>query len=129
MIITFAWTTAAVQAGRKCRTRRYWLPEYAARFKLGRPHKAYDRSPRNHGHCFATIELTREPYLQSTADMTEEDYEAEGLAWMEEQGLTIRGKTPRHFFEDWKARGEMVYVVCFLPWVEREALEEGRNDA
>jgi len=113
MIISFAWTTAALLAGRKSRTRRYWKPEYAARFKPGSLHDAYDRSPRYHGKKVGTVQITRRPYQQHTSKMTEEDYEAEGFKWMEENNKRIRFTTPRAFFEGWKLNGQVVYVVDF----------------
>ena len=46
--------------------------------------------------------------------MTEFDYKAEGLFWMEKQGIKIRGLAPREFFEAWKQDNEMVWVVTFI---------------
>ena len=45
--------------------------------------------------------------------MPAEDYENEGLAWMERQGMKIQGVSPREFWEHWKAADEVVYVVRF----------------
>ena len=113
LIISFAWTTAALTSGNKTCTRRNWSDDYARMFRAGTKCQGWDRSPRIGGRQVAVISLTRDAYAQSTGSMTEADYEAEGLAWMEQTGKLIRGKTPRQFFEDWKAADELVYVVRF----------------
>jgi len=38
---------------------------------------------------------------------------AEGLEWLEQQGILVRGRSPRQFWEEWKAADELVYVVRF----------------
>ncbi|MDV2988553.1 MAG: hypothetical protein P3T54_00100 [Dehalogenimonas sp.] len=113
MIISFAWTTNAFLAGRKRKTRRNWAPQYARRFKAGTSHQAYDKNPRIGGHQIGTVGIERDPYLQRTSMMTEDDFEAEGFKWMEENGISMRGVSPRQFFEDWKAADELVFVVEF----------------
>ena len=112
-IISFAWTTAALLAGRKTCTRRAWSEDYAKRFKQGDLVAAYDRNPRFGGKQVATIRLTRDPYLENTADMPLGDYVHEGLNYMEEQGLKIQGQHPYDFFSAWKAMAELVWVVRF----------------
>jgi len=112
-IISFAWTTGALLALRKRCTRRRWNDAYARRFKTGMEVQAYDRSPRIGGIPLAVIRLTCDPYLELTGQMPETDYEAEGLAWIEEKGLLIRGKHPWQFWREWKAANEEVYVVRF----------------
>ena len=115
MIISFAWTTDAFIAHRKTCTRRSWNDYYAARFRKGQIHDAWDRSPRFFGHKVGQFRLTQTPFQQNTSLMTEIDYEIEGLKWMEEQGLAIRKMHPRKFFEEWKAADETVWVVKFEP--------------
>ncbi|MBW2053822.1 MAG: ASCH domain-containing protein [Deltaproteobacteria bacterium] len=44
-IVSFAWTTEALLAGRKTVTRRCWNERYAGRFKSGDLVQAYDRNP------------------------------------------------------------------------------------
>lgn len=113
MIVSFAWTTGAVIARRKRKTRRHWTPEYAACFRPGSVHQAYDRSPRFNGKQVALIRVLKAPYHQNTAEMTEHDFDDEGFAWMTEQGILMRGTTPRQFFEAWKEAREDVYVLEF----------------
>ena len=45
--------------------------------------------------------------------MNEFDYETEGLLWIEGNGHLIKGKTPRKFFEDWKQKNDLLWVVDF----------------
>jgi len=112
-IISFSGTTGALLALRQRCTRRDWNDAYARRFKAGMEVQAYDRSPRIGGIPMAIIRLTCDPYLELTGQMPETDYEAEGLAWMEEKELLIRGKHPWQFWREWKVANEQVYVVRF----------------
>lgn len=123
MIISFAWTTDAVLAGRKKRTRRFWSRDYALRFKPNSLHQGYNKLPRVGGHQIGIVTITQIPHTQLTALMTEEDYELEGLKYMEEVGLyipvrTIDGKKvppmhPRRFFEAWKETNDNPFVIDF----------------
>ena len=113
LIISFAWTFAAFEAGFKTCTRRSWPAEYAARFRAGMICQGWDRVARNGGRSHGLIWLTVKPYKESTADMPEEDYENEGLGWMERNGLLIRGMAPVAFWDNWKKAAEDVYVVRF----------------
>jgi len=116
--ISFAWTTDAFKVGVKHRTRRSWTTDYAQRFirafrgqdTIG----ALDKNFRFGGKQIGTLKLTEEPFQQLTSRMTEFDYKAEGLYWMEKQGIKIKGLTPREFFEAWKEEDEMVWVVTFV---------------
>jgi hypothetical protein len=113
LIIAFTWTTAAFNAGAKTCTRRDWDDRYASRFTAGMILQGWDRGPRNGGRTQGLIKLIVKPYKENTADMPEEDYENEGLGWMERQGLLIQGVSPRVFWESWKKAAEAVYVVRF----------------
>ena len=111
--ISFAWTTAALVSLNKTCTRRSWSADYAGRFKAGQVVMALDRSFRFGGRPIAKIQLTAAPQVQPTSQMTEQDYIDEGLNWMSAAGISIRGKTPRQFFDDWKRDNDTVYVVRF----------------
>jgi len=126
LIISFAWTTAALLATEEGRdvktcTRRSWNDGYARLFKAGTKAQAWDRSPRFKGDQVAVISLTQDAYLESTSMAPDEDYRREGLEWMEKQGImipvTYKGRklpmSPRQFWEQWKAADELVYVVRF----------------
>lgn len=115
MIISFAWTTQAFLAQRKFCTRRNWSLPYAGKFHQFDQIDAWDKLPRAHGKKVGRILLTESPFRQWTSLMTAEDYEIEGLAWMEIQGLLIRGMQPLEFFENWKKANELVWVIRFDP--------------
>ena len=113
MIISYAWTTDALLAGRKTCTRRDWNRDYAARFLEGTVHDGYDRSPRIGGKKVANVRIERVPYPERTSLIPDADFEGEGLKFMEEKGLLIRGITPRQWFENWRASDEVLSVVRF----------------
>jgi hypothetical protein len=83
-VISFAWTTAALQAGHKSVTRRGWRPTYAQRFHAGDEIAAYDKARRNNGRRIGTVRLTADPLLESMAHMPRADYWREGFAWINE---------------------------------------------
>jgi hypothetical protein len=109
-IIAFTWTTAALLARAKSRTRRNWDAAYAARFRFGMRMDAWDRSPLYGGIFLGFILLTGAPFQELTGEMAEDDYEVEGLAWMERNGMLIRKQPPREFFENWKRENEGNYI-------------------
>ena len=112
-IISFAWTTLALLAGRKTVTRREWSLDYAALFARGDLVQAYDRNPRWHGRPVATIRLTRDPYPESTLYAPEEDYEAEGFAYLEEISAKVDGLTPRALWRAWHLYPQVLWVIRF----------------
>ena len=80
-IISFAWTTDALLAGKKTVTRRDWDDKYAHRFKAGEVAAAYDKSPRFGGKKVAEVKLTREPFKQWLHEVTDADEALEGGLW------------------------------------------------
>ena len=112
-IISFAWTTPALLAGRKTCTRREWDDGYARRFHAGDLIAAYDKSPRSGGKQVATIRLTSNPYKALTSDMPDSDWEAEGFAYLTEIGAKVNGHTPRELWDDWHRRPVTLWVVRF----------------
>ena len=117
LYISFAWTTKAFLIGAKSRTRRYWTDEYAKRFIrafiLQEVIAATDRQLRFGGKVIGEIILETKPRREATGLMTEDDYYAEGLAWMEQQGLLIRDQSPHEFFEEWKRKNDCPYIIDF----------------
>ena len=113
MTISFAWTTSALLAGVKTVTRRDWNPEYAARFTAGQLVAAYDRQPRYRGRQVATIRLAQAPYLQSTADAPESDWQAEGFAYLESVGAKVDGMRPKVLWRAWHVYPQEMWVVRF----------------
>jgi hypothetical protein len=86
VILSFAWTTEALLAGRKTCTRRRWSDAYFRRWveawRQGRHlHDAWDKLPRAGGVKVGCIRLTCQPYRERLADMPESDLAAEGGAW------------------------------------------------
>ena len=120
-IISFAWTTPALLAGRKTCTRRDWDERYAQSFKASEMVQAYDKSPRVGGKKVAVIKLVGTPIL--TDMMPADDYDAEGLKWMEEQEIMVpvtdvksKRKLPMHprrFWEAWLATRFPMWLVRF----------------
>ena len=112
-IISFAWTTPALLAGRKTVTRRAWSPRWAATFKAGELVAAYDRQPRFRGHQVATIRLTQAPYVESTAFAPEDDWEGEGFAYLTDTGAKVDGLEPAVLWRAWHLQPQLLYVVRF----------------
>ena len=86
MILSFAWTTEALLAGRKTCTRRRWSSRHYGAWRQAwregrREHQAWDKSPRAGGKRVGPIRLTCEPYKERLGDMPEGDVEAEGGMW------------------------------------------------
>lgn len=115
MIISFAWTTPALLAGRKTVTRRNWPQHYARRFKPDTVHQAWSKSPRcRHGALHVgDIRLIGSPQLQDTAEIPDSDWEAEGFAYLESIGALTNGSTPRAIWDDWRENPRYLYVVRF----------------
>lgn len=112
-IISFAWTTPALLAGRKTVTRRDWNDGYAQRFRKGDLVQAYDRSPRYGGRRVAVIRLTVDPYKELTNDVPATDWEAEGFAYLTEIGATPGGRTPDDVWDSWRDDPTDLWVVHF----------------
>lgn len=113
MWISFAKTSDALLIGRKRRTRRDWALSHARKFRQGQVVDAWNRNPRNGGWKIAEIELTRDPFQQRTKQMTMEDYELEGFAWMTERGLEYGGLKPLIFFHKWREANVLLWVIEF----------------
>lgn len=115
MIISFAWTTPALLAGRKTVTRREWPAHYARRFKAGTVHQAWSRSPRCRVGAYhvADIRLLEAPYLECSTDIPPSDWEAEGFAYLESIGATMDGVRPQDLWDVWLLNPRDLYVVRF----------------
>lgn len=112
-IISFAWTSAALLAGRKTVTRRDWTVGYAQSFSAGELVQAYDRSPRAGGKRIATIRLTKKPYVEEASKAPDEDWEGEGFAYLTERGFTLHGTTPQQMWDAWMQENPLLWVVRF----------------
>jgi len=113
LFVSFAWTIKPFLANAKDMTRRYWKTVHAERFAPDMIVNAFDKLPYAHGKKIGEIKITKKPYQQRTGLMTELDYKREGLLWMEQNNISIHGEKPRTFFEDWKKKDDLVWVLEF----------------
>lgn len=113
--ISFGWTSAPLLAGEKTVTRRNWNERYAESFKAGERCWALDKVYFAGGKRIAVIELTEAPYIQLTGHLPwfPDEWKAEGFAYMEANSLTVNGKSPRSFWDDWVREDEEMWVVRF----------------
>ncbi len=116
MIVSFAWTTPALRAGAKTCTRREWKPSHARHFREGMKVDAWDHLPRARvrgAQHVATIRVVEPPELQSTAQIPDSDWEAEGFAWLTRFGTAEDAKLARAIWDAWHARPRVLYVMRF----------------
>lgn len=111
--MSFAYTLAPFLSGEKSRTRREWMEKYAKSFRKGDMVTALNKNWMYGGKRIAIIQLTADPFVQNTSEMTDEDYILEGFAYLEKNGLLFRGKEPRKAFDAWKAEKKDIWVVDF----------------
>ena len=116
MHISFGWTSPAVKARSKTRTRRNWKDSHAKKFRPGGLFKMYDRDPRYKGVCFGIgriVSLHKEPI----ANMPDSDYEAEGFAYLHANPHLVPKSMPIDVspegFNAWRDSGEIYYTVEF----------------
>ena len=112
-IISFAWTTPALLAGRKTVTRREWKDRHAATFRKGDLIAAYNRQPRFGGRQVATLRLTQDAYKESTALAPPEDFEREGFAYLDDHRLMVAGDTPLEVWDSWHESPSDWWVIRF----------------
>ena len=74
-IISFAWTTPALLAGRKTVTRREWAHSHAKGFQNAQLVQAYDKAPFLGGKRVAIIRLTQAPRLEPISEAPDSDHE------------------------------------------------------
>lgn len=121
MIVSFALTTPALLAGAKTVTRRTWSPKTAAKFKAGQLVDAWDHVPRVTGaKKVAVIRITKDPWIQNSRELVEQDYFLEGFAYLDRHPDTeghklarFSGNTWRDAFEEWRRSAEDCYVIEF----------------
>jgi|GEM_PF-1606337 len=113
LFISFSWTTEPFLKGAKTMTRRYWKSSHAEKFHKNMLISAYDKLPFRNGKVIGHLKITKDLYQQRTSELSEEDFEKEGLLWMSQHNLKIMGKTPEEFFEEWKQKNDLVWVIEF----------------
>ena len=112
-IISFAWTTPALLAGRKSVTRRDWVDHHAARFRKGDLIAAYNRQPRFGGRQVAILRLTADAYKESTAKAPIEDFEREGFAYLDAHNFKVGSDTPLQVWDSWHESPSDWWVIRF----------------
>ncbi len=119
-IISFGWTSPAIVAHVKIKTRRQWKDTHAARFQRSNLIQAYNRSPLYHGERIAIIQLARTPYKEDINLMLDTDYEAEGFAYLHAHPELISPSGRKQFgdcsfdhFRRWRDQGGNYWVVEF----------------
>lgn len=122
MIISFSWTTPALLAGQKTKTRREWKAAHAERVEAarqaGKLFEAWNYAPRvvtRNPHQIAVIRLTEPVRLIRRNDLPPEDWEAEGFEYLTQHSHTLHGLTPRQVWNAWANALpiEEHYLVCF----------------
>ncbi len=112
MIISFAWTTAALLEGRKTVTRREWTDKHAAKFKPGDLVDAWDKSPRFKGKKVAVIRIVA--IVRSDLGLLSQ-YPRWGKAELKREGGLWRTVNEfRNLFAElhpWRVEFEVVSVV------------------
>lgn len=112
--VSFQYMLEPLLAGIKTVTRREWRLRHTRRFHEGDFVQAFDKMPSTGGKRVAMIQLTCDPYLENTANMPNEDWINEGLAFMEENGQTIKGIHPAAFWLKWKEHDKIdLFVIRF----------------
>jgi len=107
---------------RKRETRRQWAVSHAQKFRANQVVDFWNKNPRNGGQKMGSIILAKGPYRENTSKLVfPQDYEAEGFAFMEERGQEIQGMPPLIFFQQWKVKKLLLFVVEFKLYLLSEA--------
>ena len=123
MIVSDGHTWPAFVARVKTVTRRLWLPKTAAKFRAGFVFDKWDKSPRCRGKPIGRCRMLEDARLEPLADMPDDDYRAEGFAWMHEHPWTIpwsarkaiwaQGDCSFEAFDAWRRGGGSMWVVRY----------------
>lgn len=112
-LLYFGPMSVALLKGRKTSVRVPFASRRSVAFQPGELVPAYDQRPKRGGKPIAMLRITDRPYRMNSADATEEDYEIEGFAYLEEQGQTFGHEEPRRYWEAAKAAKADVCVIRF----------------
>ncbi len=120
IIISFAMTTAALRAERKTVTRQDWSDAYAERVrrsleKSGGLAQAWSASPHRKGEKVGVVRVLS-IQKEKTSDIPDSDWEAEGFAYMAEQGLSLgKDLTCEQHWRKWRQdTSKEAYTVRFM---------------
>ncbi len=117
MDLSFGYTWPAAVALRKTKTRRFWKPVHAKKFREGMSLCGIDKDRRAGGVQILRLTLLKVPYLQPISEMPDSDYEAEGFSYLNENKRLVPNCMPYDVswegFESWRRSGVTPYVVEF----------------
>lgn len=122
MIVSFAWTSAALLSGAKTVTRRdEWTATHATHFRVGQLVDAWDRLPRVRGaKRIGVVRVTKAAYRQRSSEIPPDAWHAEGFAWMQAYGTSddaVRASGiwlgwREHPVDLWVLEFELVSTIC-----------------
>jgi hypothetical protein len=129
--ISFARTTPALLAGAKTVTRRVWKPKHTAKFTKGRQFTALDKDRRYGGKPIAVCEMIEDAHEEPTREIPDSDWEAEGFAYMEANGLLLNDDLEcAKQWRLWRQSDKSATVVRFkLIRVIAQEVADGQADA
>jgi hypothetical protein len=115
VLISFAWTSAALLAGAKTVTRRdEWTAAHAEHFRPEQLVDAWDRLPRVKGaKKIAVIRVRRAPYRERSDAIAPDQWHAEGFAWMQAYGSSDDVVRASRIWLGWKQHPVELYVLEF----------------
>lgn len=114
MLISFAWTAAALLSGNKSVTRREWSAVHAEHYRRGELVDAWDRLPRVKGaKRIGSIRVSRPPYRQMSHLTVPEDFHREGFAWLQRYGTTDDIVRASEIWAGWHQHPTQLYVLEF----------------
>ncbi len=127
-LIPFTWTIPALLAGQKIMIRLDGIDDDFPGFLAGHFVWAYDYLPHYGGSPLATLHLMDDPYMESTIELTDQDYVDEGFAFLEQFLVLVPARIHplRKYFEIWKS---MDYPLRVLQFEVVELTPEGRRIA
>lgn len=119
----YVWPSFVANA--KSVTRRNWKPQTAKAYVKGAEFDAYDTAPFVGGKIIGRARVTHGVYLERLKDCPDEDYVAEGFAWLNTHPQCIpkaarreawaQDECSRAAFDHWRnsLQDSCVYVVRF----------------
>lgn len=112
--ISMAYVTPSFCSNCKTVTRRNWAKVTIKQFHKGTKVLVWNKQARFGGEPIGVMELTDEPFKQSTGEMTDEDYYNEGFGYLDHKvARSIYEAQLGSTFINWKIKDEILTVVPF----------------
>ena len=112
--ISMACVTPSFVTGNKSVTRRNWTDRHSRLFTDGTQALVWNKQARFGGEPIGVLELTENPFKQSTGEMTVQDYDMEGFLELDTKYYEIERTMPvKDAMLSWKRRNELLTVVPF----------------